>query len=64
MALLETIILYCQITLGIANPTCTDIQLAEQQLMTSSTSTSTMYVTSGTTTDSKSATGWDINEGN
>jgi hypothetical protein len=62
MALLETVILYCQLTLGIANPTATDIQSAELKM--SSGSTTTSYVTDSPITCSTSTTGWDINEGN
>lgn len=63
MALLETVILYCQLVLGIANPTSSDIQSAEVQL--SSGSTTTSYVTSSPTGDCVSSTGsWDINETN
>jgi hypothetical protein len=62
MALIETVILYCQLTLGIANPTTTDIQSAQVKLSSSSTTTS--YVTSSPTTCSSTISTWDINEGN
>jgi hypothetical protein len=61
MALLETVILYCQLTLGIANPTATDIQSAELQM--SSGSTTTSYVADSPTTCSNTSGGWDIYEG-
>ena len=60
MALIETIILYCQLTLGIANPTATDIQSAELQMNSGSTTTS---VTSSPT-GSEAVSGWDIYEKN
>lgn len=61
MALIETIILYCQLTLGIANPTATDIQSAELQMNSGSTTTS---VTSSPTDSQNTSGGWDIYEGN
>ena len=63
MAALETIILYVQLTLGIANPTTTDIQRASATLDSSSSYT---YVTSGetSTTCSNSTGSWDVLEGN
>ena len=62
MALIETVILYCQLTLGIANPTATDIQSASVQL--SSGPTTSSYVTATPTTCSNTSGGWDIYEGN
>jgi hypothetical protein len=61
MALIETVILYCQLTLGIANPTTTDVQSAQIKL--SSGSTTTSYVTAAPTTSNTIST-WDVNETN
>lgn len=60
MAALEAVILYIQLTLGIANPTSTDVQRASSQMHP----TGSTYVTAPVLTSGASTTGWDINEGN
>lgn len=64
MALLQTVIVYCQLVLGIANPTSADIQTAQARI--APTQTTTQYVTSTSSPIVTQATtsGWDIQEGN
>jgi hypothetical protein len=61
MAAIEAVILYVQLTLGIANPTSADIQKASYDL--NGTTTTTTQVATAPTSSNTSG-GWDIYEGN